>query len=287
MSEPDPARLARFKEAMRREWAASAPGWRATQAQHAYTTAAATEALLAAARVGPGMRVLDLASGTGEPALTLAERVGPDGEVTATDLVPEMLAAAEDAARARGLRNIRFQQADAEALPFPDAHFDVVTCRFGVMFFPDVGRALGEAWRVLRPAGRAAFVAQGPLAQNPYMAVGRQIATKYAPTPSPEPGAPDSQRFAIAGTLAAALRAAGFRDVMEEARAIVWPVPGPLEAVWDLVREHNRTVRRLVTERPPEEVAQIRAEVLAAAAPYHDGQETRFPAVIVLASGVR
>ena len=104
-----------------------------------------TDMMLAVAGIQPGMQVLDLAGGTGEPALTIAASVGPDGHVTVTDLVPEMLAAAEAKARARGLTTISVRQAAAESLLFPDQQFDRVTCRLGVMHFADPAQALREA----------------------------------------------------------------------------------------------------------------------------------------------
>jgi ubiquinone/menaquinone biosynthesis C-methylase UbiE len=79
-----------------------------------------------------------------------------------------MLAVVEDHARRRGLVNMTFQQADAEALPFPSHRFDVVTCRFGIMFCPNAGQAFREIARVLKPGGRAAFIVWGPFDQNPY-----------------------------------------------------------------------------------------------------------------------
>ena len=122
-----------------------------------------TEGLVEYARARPGMQVLDLASGTGEPAITLAGIVGSQGHVTALDLSSELLRIASDRARKRGLNNITFQEADAHALPFADKAFDLATCRFGVMFFKDVTHALRELARVLRPGARACFAAWGPL----------------------------------------------------------------------------------------------------------------------------
>ena len=287
MSAAGSDRLERFKEAMRQDWTANAVGWRAEQARHAVTSRAATEAIIAAAGARPGLRVLDLASGAGQPALALAERVAPDGHVTATDLVPEMLAVAEAAARAQGLTNISFQQADAEALPFADQSFDVVTCRFGVMFFPDVGQALREVYRVLRPGGRAVFMAQGPVDQNPYFAMMDAIARKYAPAPPRDPDAPDRHRFAAPERLADALRAAGFRDVLAEHRALPWPIPGGPEQVWESCRVQNRLLRQLAAERSPAQLEPVRQDVLAMSEPYYDGQQVRFTAVVVLAVGTR
>ena len=97
----------------------------------------------------PGMKVLDLAAGTGEPAISLASRVAPGGKVTALDLSAELLEIASGRARERKLTNLVIQQADAHELPFPDNIFDLVTSRFGVMFFET--KALHEARRVLKP----------------------------------------------------------------------------------------------------------------------------------------
>jgi SAM-dependent methyltransferase len=287
MSIAEPDRAQRYKETVRQDWTANAVGWRETRLRHAITTRGATDVVIEAAQLRPGMRVLDLASGTGEPSLTLAAHVGPDGHVTATDLVPEMLAAAEEGARERGLTNLTFQQADAEALPFADQTFDVVTCRFGVMFFPNVGQALRESYRVLEPDGRAVFLAQGPLDQNPFFAMMRTAAAQYAPAPPPEPGAPHGLRFAAADKLGTALREAGFRAVREEYRAVRWIVPGPPEEVWANLRLHNSQYRRLAAKLTPEQIEQIHQDVLAASGKYYDGRQVDFPAVVVLAVGVR
>src|SRR5258708_33681538 len=126
-----------------------------------------TDALVELAAVHPGMRILDLASGTGEPALTLSPLVGEQGEIVGTDVNAQPLEIAAQRATAQGIRNVAFQVSDAHVLPFPDAAFDRVTCRFGVMYFRDVVQALREARRVLKPGGRIALVAWGRLEQ-PY-----------------------------------------------------------------------------------------------------------------------
>ena len=117
------------------------------------------------AHVAPGMTVLDLASGHGEPAFALAAAVGPTGHVTATDQGPALLAIAEERARGEGLTNMTFRVADAHALPFPDGTFDRVTSRLGVMYFVELERAMQEVRRVLKPGGRVTFMAWGPLDQ--------------------------------------------------------------------------------------------------------------------------
>src|ERR1051325_619125 len=104
------------KNDQREEWKAAARGWRKWDAKIVAWTAPVTAALVAVAEIRPGMQVLDIGSGTGEPALTLAGVVGPTGHVTATDLSPEMLAVAEDKAREQGATNVSFEVADAEQL---------------------------------------------------------------------------------------------------------------------------------------------------------------------------
>ncbi len=114
------------------------------------------EALLAALNAQPGDHILDLASGTGEPALTLAKQQ-PRVTITGTDAAAGMVQVAERKAREQSLDNLRFQTMAAEALSFPDNHFDHLSCRFGVMLFADPEAGLQQMLRVLKPGGRCAL----------------------------------------------------------------------------------------------------------------------------------
>jgi demethylmenaquinone methyltransferase/2-methoxy-6-polyprenyl-1,4-benzoquinol methylase len=108
------------------------------------------------ARVRPGDRVLDVATGTGDLALELARRVAPGGEVIGSDFAEGMLDRARAKAAACGERGARprFEWGDALALPYPDGRFDAATVGFGVRNFSDLGRGLAEMARVVRPGGR-------------------------------------------------------------------------------------------------------------------------------------
>ena len=116
----------------------------------------------AAAGIRPGQRVLDVACGTGALTLAAAEAVGPEGALVGLDLNPEML----EVARRKSAR-IDWQEAPAEALPFPDAAFDAVVSQFGLMFFADRVAALREMWRVVRPGGRLAVAVFAAIEQAP------------------------------------------------------------------------------------------------------------------------
>jgi demethylmenaquinone methyltransferase/2-methoxy-6-polyprenyl-1,4-benzoquinol methylase len=106
------------------------------------------------ARVGPGSRVLDVATGTGDLALELARRVGPGGEVVGSDFAEAMLARARAKAAASGAPHPLFEWGDALALPYEDARFDAATVGFGARNFSDLDRGLAEMTRVVKPGGR-------------------------------------------------------------------------------------------------------------------------------------
>jgi ubiquinone/menaquinone biosynthesis C-methylase UbiE len=110
--------------------------------------------LLRAARITPGMRVLDIAAGTGLASEAALSVVGPAGHVTAADLSPAMVDKARE--RLAQAKNTSVAVEDGHALSFSEGSFDAVMCSLGLMFFPDPLRGLTEFRRVLRLAGRAA-----------------------------------------------------------------------------------------------------------------------------------
>ena len=254
------------------------------KAKSAAMGGAVTEALVEYSRPLPGMKVLDLASGTGEPAISLAERVGPQGSVAAVDQSSELLEIAAERARNKKLANLTTQQADAHTLPFADRSFDLATCRFGVMFFADPKRALTELHRVLKPGARACFAAWGaieqPYWQSTMKIVHRQVGGAMLPA-----GGADPFRYSAAGSLSEVLRAAEFQEVEESIRNLPWTWQGDAEEVFEYACAVAAPFRPML-ERVPEEMwPTIRAEAKAAIERYRVGDEVRFGADVVLASG--
>ena len=245
----------------------------------------ATQAIVDFARPQPGMKALDVASGTGAPALQVARRVAPDGHVTATDLSPAPLKIAAQRARDRSLTNISFEVADVHHLQFPDENFDLVTSRLGVMFFADLARALSEIRRVLKPGGRVAILAWGPMEQ-PYFQATSMILMRHIGGDLP-PAAKRVFKFGERGTLAAALTAAGFRDVHEELRTVPWVWHGPIDELWQYYQAVTIPFRPVLEQIRPEQMEPITRDVHAAFSRFWDGAKVSMTADFVLASGVR
>jgi SAM-dependent methyltransferase len=243
-----------------------------------------TQALVEFANPSPGMKVLDLAGGTGEPAITIASRVGPTGHVTALDLSADLLAIAASRARDRGYANFVTQQADAHSLPFADNSFELGTSRFGVMFFNDVQRALRELHRVLKPAARACFVAWGPFEQ-PYWSSTIGMVHKRVGGPLLTDGGPNPFRFADPGSLSDAFRRGGFADIQEETKTIPWTWPGTVEEVWEQAQAVGTPFLPLLKRVPAEKWPEINAAIYAAIHKFEDADGIKFGAKIVLASG--
>lgn len=245
---------------------------------------AVTEALVEYAEPRPGMQVLDLASGTGEPGISLARCVAPDGRVIAADLSTELLELAAERARRKNLQNFTTQQADAHQLPFPDQAFDLATCRFGVMFFREVDRALRELRRVLRPGGRACFGAWAS-AEQPYWQTTMKIVHQHVGGTMLEPGGADLFRFSRAGSLSRALAEAGFREVEESERSLGWTWPGSAEEVFEYARAVSTPFRPMLERVRHEQWPEILKAAHAAIDKYRVGEEIRFGVRVILASG--
>ena len=289
MSTPDVARTPSFKERVLQVWtdAEMVAAWRRWRRHFALYSQPLTAVLVQAAQIQPGMRVLDVASGAGEPAITLAHLVGPHGHVTATDLSPSMVAIIDEVAREQGLTNLSCHHVAAEALPFPALSFDAVTCRLGVMFFADVAQALCGIRRVLKPGGHTALLVWGPEHEQARYTSTYGVVKRYVDVPTPASDEPSPYAFAAPGSLGAALRAAGFQRVEEVTHRLVLPWPGAPAEFWQHVCESSTPLRRALENLPSEQRAHVIEEIQTALRPYDDGQRVNMPACVHVATGVR
>ncbi len=235
--------------------------------------------------VADDQRHLDIASGTGEPGLTIAA-LAPRGHVVLTDLAPEMLDVAMRRAAAQGIANVETRVCSADDLPFGDGTFDSVSVRFGYMFVPDLARATAEFARVLRPGGRLCSAVWAGPEENPWTTVAmRAIAAEVAEA-APDPGAPGIFRCAAPGFFASLYDAAGLRDVVEWDVGVELVTRSP-EQYWEMVSEHVAPAAEALRRagRPARE--RIAAAVVAGARAYEAGGEVRIPGLARCIAGTR
>jgi ubiquinone/menaquinone biosynthesis C-methylase UbiE len=203
----------RYKATTREQWQSAAEAWDRWTPTLQSWLGPPTELMLDLARIGPGNRVLDVAAGAGEPAITAAKRVGPAGSVLATDISSNILAYAQRTAAAQGLTNLETRVMDGEHLALPDAAFDAVLSRVGLIYFPDRQRALAEIWRVLVPGGRIAAMVYSTAENNQFFSIPIDIIRRRAQLPPPVSGQPGPFSLGGEGVLEAAYRRARFREI--------------------------------------------------------------------------
>ena len=198
-----------------RTWdsAEAAELWKRGAAWRAQAVAVATEKMLDAAALRPGMRVLDLAAGSGDQSLLAAQIVGPGGSVLATDISTSMLAAAAEAAGEAGLANIETLVADASTIDLPEGGFDAAICRFGLMFLPDLPAALVRVHRALKPGARFVTLVWSSEDKNPYIALQLDVVREMGRLPSSPPTLARTVSLSGPGQLEHALTDAGFHDI--------------------------------------------------------------------------
>ena len=278
---PEPSEL---RETLRQQWSGAAPFWQKWDLKLTAQSQAATDLVVEGAALSPGLNVLDLACGTGQPAISVAQKIAPLGRVIATDMAPEMIEATQHNAYAKGISNLEAQVADADHLPFSQAAFDRVTCRFGIMFFPDLDKALDEVRRVLKPHGRISFLTWASLEQNPVFADTMGPFMKVVSLPEPPPDAPNIFRFADLSKLKHTLSNAGFRKVSTTEHTIPWPWPGSPEDSWEATREIAATFKKVINAVPPDKLPGVIEEVVNNLTRYYDGDKVNLIATVNLAT---
>ena len=266
------------------EWSESASYWE----KHASTIremfAPITTAMIEAAAIRDGQKVLDVAGGIGEPSITIAEAVGKRGRVVCTDAIPEMVRAAEREAGRRGFDNMEFRQCLADSLPFASDEFDVAVSRLGAMFFPDPVAAISEMMRVVKPGGRVVFAVWDDKEFNPFFSVVTQVLSRYVESAPEDPDAPGAFRFAERGKLARALEAASAVDIDE--RAVRFQIEAPVgpKKFWTLRVEISDSLRSKVATLSPDQVERAAQEVEQATLEFFPDGRMSFPAQVIIAS---
>jgi SAM-dependent methyltransferase len=225
-----------IRDRQRVTWAELSAGWEKWDSIIMGQLGPVGTAMIERLDIADDQQHLDIASGTGEPGLSVA-KLCPNGRVVLTDLAGEMLEVAARRAEAQGVANIETRVCSADELPFDDATFDSISVRFGYMYFPDLLKATAEFARVLKPGGRLCSSVWVKPASNPWTAVALEAIGSEAVIPPADPDAPGIFRCAAPGYVSALYLRAGLVDVAERDVDVELVTSSP-EQYWEVISEH-------------------------------------------------
>ncbi len=282
MSAPDPERI---KEQQHQTWSSVADGWARRHEMLKRCSAPVTARMLDLAGIAPGNAVLDVASGSGEPAISAARRVGAAGKVVGTDLVEDMLAHARAHAASASLTNIEFRCVDGEALDYGAATFDAATMRWGLMFMPDRIGALKRIYRSLREGARIALATWAEPERNPFVMVALDVLRTFREVPQPPPDGPGIFALADRNKLEQTLEAAGFDDITIEDMAITPFEADSAAAYWEILSDLAGPVSVLYNEMDAQTQGAFLQEFASRVNDRTEGDKVGLPGVTWIASG--
>jgi len=274
------------QEAINR-WRGSAPFWEKHREIIRQMFAPITQALVEDGQIGSQQVVLDIATGPGEPALSMAALVGPEGRIFGIDPIPEMVAAARRAADRLELRNVQFDVAFAERLPFPADTFDAVISRFGVMFFPSPVDAVREMLRVLKPRRRLALAVWHDPERNPFHYSLSRVIDRNVDSPPAEPDALDAFRFAAPGKLREVFNEAGVISRSERLLQFKIQASISVEDFWTLRREMSEKLREKIALLSNDQMTEVKRQALESLREYSTDRGMSFPAEVLIVSGAK
>jgi SAM-dependent methyltransferase len=274
-----------FKDRVRDQWDAAADGWNRHGPQIRDWLRLPTDAMIEMAGIRPGHHVLDVAAGAGDQTLDIADRVGPSGAVTATDISSGILAFAARNAAAAGHANIRIHAADAERLGLPGCSFDAAVCRLGLMFMPAPQTALSEIRRTLKPGARfCGMVFAGPDA-NPLIRIQMSAALRHAGQPPRDPFAPGGLlSLGRPGDLDAHFRAAGFTRVATTRMDVPFRLPSTADYV-GFIRDAAGPIQQVLAPLSPSARADAWADIEAQLQTYQTPSGWIGPNTLLLTTG--
>jgi len=262
-------------------WTAEAgPKWVGHQAQLDALMTPVLDLLVAAASPAPGDRILDIGCGTGASTLEAARTVGASGHVTGADISPTLLDRARERAAAAGLQNTSFLNVDAQTHDFPQARFDRMMSRFGVMFFADPPAAFANISGALVPGAPLTFVAWAGVAHNPWFDIPRRAATdQLGDMPAPDPHAPGPMAFQDTGHVLGLLAEAGLEEATAEIAEISLTPPGTAAETAAFACEVGIAARMIREFGASEaDAMQIERAVAEAFVPFETDRGLRVPA---------
>jgi len=274
-----------IRDGQRATWAQLSAGWEKWDSVIMEQLVPVSAAMIERLHIADHQHHLDVASGTGEPGLSVA-RMSPTGRVVLTDLAPEMLDVAARRARAHGVTNIETRVCSADDLPFDDATFDSVSVRFGYMFFPDVARATAEFARVLAPGGHLCSSVWVKPDENPWTAIAMQAIATETVMPPPDPDGPNMFRCAEPGDVSALYEEAGLRGVTEWDVAVELVTESAAQ-YWEMISEHVSLAVAALQHVDDSARERIRATAIARVSAFEQHGTIRVPGLARCIAGTK
>jgi SAM-dependent methyltransferase len=269
---------------IRKRWGGAATSWQRRTAELREMFGPITAELIAAAGIESGDAVLDVAGGTGEPALTIVRKVGPLGAVMCTDIAQEMLEVAQHEALLQRLENIAFYTTSAERLPFDDAVFDAVTCRLGAMFFSDPVEAVSQMLRVAKRGSKIAFAVWSGYEENPFFS----LVDRFLPGGESAPkndDVPGAFRYGESGKLASLLEQAGTGETTEALLDFRMRASVSLEQFWPFKVDLSNSVKEVLADLSEADGLLLAREITSAVKSYFGSGQLDMPARVLIVSG--
>lgn len=209
-----------YKEELRHGYNNAAPGWQKWWKTIETATQVVSKRLVELAEIKPGSKVLDIATGMGEPALTAAKKVGNTGHILAIDISPRMIYFAKQRAISLGLQDVvEFKEGDAETIDFPSSTFDASLCRWGLMFLPNPEAGLSNIYRSLVKGGHFAAAVWASPEKVPFISVPMNIVLQETNSPPPRTLGPFS--MSDQNNLKKFYKESGFIDIVIERIKVV------------------------------------------------------------------
>jgi SAM-dependent methyltransferase len=274
-----------FRDKQRDQWNGAAAGWNEWSEFIDRHVGVVSDRLVEAAGIKEGDRVLDVACGYGEPSLTAARKVGPEGSVIATDISAEMLNFGRERAAANGVENIEFMHSDANSLDFPHESFDAAVSRWGIIFEPDGEGTAANVRGFLKPGGRFAISSWGPPDRVPFIAVAMQTAMQKLDVPPPPPGTPGPLSRPTDEAIGGLLKGGGFSDVQVEELEVTFELDSA-EHYTEYTRAIVAPIVAMISQHPEDLQKQAWDAITEAARERADDDgRIRWPNLVLIATG--
>ncbi len=261
-----------------KDWSAAAPGWRRWEAHIVAFSWPMTLRLVDALELSPGDRVLDVGCGIGDPAVALAQKIGPAGRVLAIDPAAEMIDTASSRAKSLALSNMDFKIAAVEEIDFPPASFDAICGRWSFIFCPDVVTVLRRVRAWLKPGGRFAMSTWTPQKGSPGFAAVNVALNRQVQLPPLDSTKPCMLQLSDPGQLEEALAAAGFSNIRVEPVPLAFVARSGRE-YWEMTYQMGSSLRSVYDGLTAAQREAIAAEVASAVEQFRCGDVLRIPAV--------